>query len=151
MTQEEKILFIKVLAEQSPYGLKVRKANTNRRTVSGVDAVNGVVHFENDTISPFGLDIEHPLTFRQQVKPYLRPMSSMTKEEMRSIPKPFKVQPNGRISSFDIDFALETDIRDIIEITDWLNAHHFDWRGLIGRGLALKADEGLYKKTKKRK
>lgn len=131
MTQEEKILLIKVLAEQSPYGLKVRKANTNRRTVSGVDTINGVVHFENDTISPFGLDIEHPLTFRQQVKPYLRPMSSMTDEE------------DTRRCAFldDIEGGIEDAIPNYI---DWLNAHHFDWRGLIQKGLATEAIEGMY-------
>jgi hypothetical protein len=29
---------------------------------------------------------------------------------------------------------------------DWLNAHHFDYRGLIEKGLALEAPEGMYKK-----
>jgi len=28
---------------------------------------------------------------------------------------------------------------------DWLNAHHFDYRGLIEKGLALEAPEGMYK------
>lgn len=28
---------------------------------------------------------------------------------------------------------------------DWLNAHHFDYRGLITKGLALEAPEGMYK------
>jgi hypothetical protein len=28
---------------------------------------------------------------------------------------------------------------------DWLNAHHFDYRGLIEKGLALKAKDGMYK------
>jgi hypothetical protein len=29
-------------------------------------------------------------------------------------------------------------------IFDWLNAHHFDYRGLIGKGLALEALKGMY-------
>ena len=28
---------------------------------------------------------------------------------------------------------------------DWLNAHHFDYRGLIEKGLALEAPKGMYK------
>jgi len=30
------------------------------------------------------------------------------------------------------------------EVVDWLNAHHFDYRGLIEKGLALEAPEGMY-------
>jgi hypothetical protein len=30
-------------------------------------------------------------------------------------------------------------------ITDWLNAHHFDYRGLIPMGLALEAPKDMYK------
>ena len=30
------------------------------------------------------------------------------------------------------------------EDVDWLNAHHFDYRGLIEKGLALEAPEGMY-------
>ena len=28
---------------------------------------------------------------------------------------------------------------------DWLKVHHFDYRGLIEKGLALEAPEGMYK------
>jgi len=28
---------------------------------------------------------------------------------------------------------------------DWYNAHHFDYRGLIEKGLAIEAPEGMYK------
>jgi hypothetical protein len=27
---------------------------------------------------------------------------------------------------------------------DWLNKHHFDYRGLITKGLALEAPDGMY-------
>ena len=30
------------------------------------------------------------------------------------------------------------------EAYDWLNANHFDYRGLIEKGLALEAKEGMY-------
>ena len=34
--------------------------------------------------------------------------------------------------------------RNTIESIDWLNAHQFDYRGLIEKGLALEAPEGTY-------
>jgi hypothetical protein len=30
-------------------------------------------------------------------------------------------------------------------LVDWLNEHHFDYRGLIEKGLALEAPEDMYK------
>ena len=37
------------------------------------------------------------------------------------------------------------EISEFSEIYDWLNVHHFDYRGLIEKGLALEAPEGMYK------
>ena len=34
---------------------------------------------------------------------------------------------------------------DTIKSIDWLNAHHFDYRGLIEKNLAIEAPEGMYK------
>ena len=81
-----------------------------------------------------------------EVKPYLRSMSSMTKEEEKEY-NSFIVgqQP------FDSDFsAYPTEHKllyefDISSYIDWLNAHHFDYRGLIPMGLALEAPIGMYK------
>lgn len=60
----------------------------------------------------------------EDAKPYLRPMSSMTEEE---------------------ENEYETKIRgSLVSYLDWLNTHHFDYRGLIEKGLALEAPEGMY-------
>lgn len=37
------------------------------------------------------------------------------------------------------------EISEFSEIYDWLNAHHFDYRGLIPMGLALEAPADIYK------
>ena len=80
-------------------------------------------------------------------KPYLRPMSSMTDEEKKEL---------LQISNFDSDIDeiydsfihfIERnliDIADIANFIDWLNAHHFDYRGFIEKGLALEAPKGMY-------
>ena len=58
------------------------------------------------------------------LEPYLRPMSSMSEEEYQEF-------------GYDV-------LRYTPREFDWLNAHHFDYRGLIEKGLALEAPEGMY-------
>ena len=59
-------------------------------------------------------------------KPYLRPMSSMTEEEREK-------------------YESYIEKGYFIDCFDWLNAHHFDYRGLIEKGLALEAPVDMYK------
>lgn len=80
-------------------------------------------------------------------KPYLRLMSSITKEERKELSKILNYE-----FYIDDDFALVAeDDRHRIRLElcegyiDWLNAHHFDFRGLIPMGLAIEAPEGMYK------
>jgi len=61
------------------------------------------------------------------IKPYLRPLSSMTESE-----------------SFRFN-RLEVYEGKIDEIIDFFNSKHLDYRGLIEKGLALEAPEGMYK------
>lgn len=77
-------------------------------------------------------DIE---TDKQAIKPYLRPMSSMTEEERDEVKKHMK-----REQIVNVVFYHATE-----KTYDWYNAHHFDYRGLIEKGLALEAPEGMYK------
>jgi hypothetical protein len=73
----------------------------------------------DDFFDDYGVPIE-------LVKPYLRPMSSMTEEEL-------KEYENAR-----------SDWYDDLKTYDWLDAHHFDYRGLIPMGLALEATKNMY-------
>lgn len=84
-------------------------------------------------------------------KPYLRPMSSMTEDEIKELSKILNYE-----FYIDDDFALAAEddrhrIRlDLCEgYIDWLNSHHFDYRELIEKGLALEAPEDMYKTEKK--
>lgn len=88
------------------------------------------------------------------IKPYLRPMSSMTMEEECEFCRLFEcdsvnamygyinwvVGDSCDYDDFDIEFS------KLAKIIDWLNEHHFDYRGLIEMGLALEAPEGMYNK-----
>jgi len=67
-------------------------------------------------------------------KPYLRPIFSMTKEERNEYDSKRK-----HICDDYNRYCFDT-----VASIDWLNAHHFDYRGLIDKGLALEASEGMY-------
>ena len=95
--------------------------------------------------SPFSSSVG-PCPLIEEVKPYLRPMSSMTEEE------------ENEWLGFNIDPLLEAvgkphaRIEDLMlraksqyNPLDWLNEHHFDYRGLIEKGLALESRKDMYK------
>jgi len=148
MTNEEKQLLLKDLCARLPYGVNVSykdsKGKFCRATVEAVghSAINCNIHdnsYHDDlSVLPFDKDYiyENPKTAEtyvctDEVKPYLRPMSSMTEEE------------DGRRCAFldDIEGGIEEAIPNYI---DWLNKKMFDYRGLIPMGLALEAPEGMY-------
>lgn len=75
----------------------------------------------------------------ENTKVYLRPMSSMTEEEKKEykalcIEKTFTFGTWQKVKWYDTWKSI-----------DWLNAHHFDYRGLIEKGLAIEAPEEMYK------
>ena len=66
-----------------------------------------------------------------EIKPYLFPLSSMTDEEWEDYQKIRMIDwVHGDINGTFINASL---------IIDWLNAHHFDYRDLIDKGLAIDA------------
>ena len=128
MTQQEKSLLLQDLCGRLPYGVKVNIS------ASRPDLYDNFVKSINDaTINSIDLNIEKCRfkefwwdTYIVNVRPYLRPMSSMTEEEKNDL---FQLMGRG------------TDIERI----DFYISHHFDYRGLIKKDLALEAPEGMYK------
>ncbi len=113
MTQEDKELLLKDLSARLPYGVMLR--------IAGHD-VNLTTY---NTWIYFGTTDEA----REYIKPYLRPMSSMTKEEW------------AEYDSLS-EACKESGYYDVI--VDWLNSHHLDYRHLIEKGLALEAPKDMY-------
>ena len=72
----------------------------------------------------FGEDCGISIDDVSKIKPYLFPLSSMTEEE--------KLMYEGLMIGTD-------NISYMLYVIDWLNSHHFDYRGLIERGLAIDA------------
>lgn len=125
MTQEEKQLLLKDLCARIPYDTLVclnpgAYGKPEKCLLCGVDGEKVYLNVDSD---PFRI---------ASVKPYLRPMSSMTEEERQS--EPCVTYLDGYMYYYEA-----------ADYVDWLNAHHFDYSGLIEKGLALEAPEGMYK------
>ena len=134
MTREEIQLLLKDLSARLMYGVMCQVddgvAGLNDGKLVEIDISKELVKFEVDYYWDAYID---------DVKPYLRPMSSMTEEE-RNEYLSIKMQETERVALAEV-YRPEA----ISIIIDWLNAHHFDYRNLIEKGLALKAPKELYK------
>ena len=128
MTQEEKELLLKDLCARLPYGVKILDIPAN--VVGKLFLISTTDTVQYETADDSGIQTLY------NIKPYLRPMSSMTEEEQRTLDSMCNgVEMVSRLSGlkmFDKAF-------------NWLNENHFDYRGLIEKGLAIEAPEGMYK------
>ena len=133
MTQEEKQLLIKDLCARLPYGVKILDVPANvvgdLFLVSTTDTVE--YEPEDETNDDTGSQTLY------NIKPYLRPMLSMTLVERIEL----KAITKGVIQIIGLEDVVVTTDKGF----DYLNAHHFDYRGLIERGLAIEAPEDMYK------
>ena len=131
ITQENKELLLKDLCARLPYNCRVFYEFTDdlSHEIQGYSITlntHYIWQFAND---------------KGIVKPYLRPLSSMTEEERKEYNDIVK-----NIIDF-IDCPKSDDVCFHIILIDWLNKHHFDYRGLIPMGLAIdctKLDIDIY-------
>ena len=135
MTQENKQLLLKDLCARLPYWVKVKVRYYYEYEDGTFKKYNEIKYFDAEILD---LLISGDRSL-DDIKPYLRPMSSMTKEEEQEYRSLCAMQ-------FDELTDANTTIYyfDTIESFDWLNAHHFDYRGLIEKVLAIEAPEGMY-------
>ena len=133
MPQEDKQLLLKDLSARWLYGTIISVTDGNIKYNAYIESVS----YKNIQVSPVSDSNFTAYTFYKisEIKPYLRPISSMTEEEDKEFAL---LQVN--VHRADILYAI-----DCTKVVEWLNKHHFDYRGLIGMGLALEAPEGMYK------
>ena len=121
MTKQEKQLFLIDLSARLPYGVKcnaiLKQIDGSLKSIFGTfKGYNGWVNIGNNLV-----DIN-------TVKPYLRPMSSMTEEEKKEYAK---------LLFADLGGVYE----DYYKAIDYLLKNHFDYRGLIEKKLAISTEE----------
>lgn len=141
MTQEYKDLLFKDLSGRLSCGLKVAYITLPKDMPKEWDMVG---------LPAVGLvDIVVPGDYRfaavpvEEIRPYLRSMSSMTEEEEKEL---MSVCPGYCEFGFHSDiYGNGTYVDEAFLAYDWLDKHHFDYRNLIFLELALEAPEGMYK------
>ena len=155
MTQEKKQLLLKDLCARLPYDVK---GKVYAETTNGEYGMDGELIFFD---SPFDVILDDINTSTEEIhviaignedtvdfiedqqtcgfpytidefKPYLRSMPSMTEEE------------KDDYENYTLHWCDKSEYGYASEIVDYLNQHHFDYRGLIEKGLALETPEGMY-------
>ena len=143
MTQEDKELLLKDLCARLHYDVMVRRYVYT----TPVDSIQSVELLDLGWL-------EELYAEEAEFKPYLFPLSSMTEEQKQE----FLSVAGYEIREEDCGRHTETYYYDMVghehnfypncDAIDWLNAHHFDYRGLIEKGLALDATEKMVYKFK---
>ena len=121
MRQEDKNLLIQDLCARLPYGVKVKTNNIN---ILLLGTHTRVGEYVTDVIEP--------------CKPYLFPLSSMTEEQKEE----YNSVCNKDLDALSEAVCNRTYVKTRIAMPlyygiDWLIANHFDYRGLIPKGLAI--------------
>ena len=129
MKPEDKELLLKDLCARLPYGVKVDRLGKTF-TLASVFPNRGVVFLDDGDSTEYEFFVDEA-----PIKPYLRPMSSMTEEEIiefNNIPS----TKNYTIIENDLPWAVAH-----YKQIDWLNKKMFDFRGLIPKDIALSTEE----------
>ena len=139
MTEQDKQLLLIDLCGRLPYRVVINMDGQFDNIPSAIDVISGEVwDTMHENAYPIG---------QYEIKPYLRPMSSMTKEERKELGTTMSII--AKSASGNIHLICTT-----TDGFDWLNAHHFDYRKtkegktMIEAGLALEALEGMYNQNK---
>ena len=155
MTQEDKELLLKDLCARIPYEVVGKceldaSYDTSFDTIFQTHKFDAVVYgFKADSLFVYPLieDRDEQEFANEEVangidildfKPYLFPMSSMTEEQKKEYNRLQNFVP---IYYYGFDIMVDKELYDNWESIDYLNAHHFDYRGLIEKGLAIDATE----------
>ena len=140
MNQEDKELLLKDLSARLSYGVKVETGGIGK-TVESItikpDYIEIVIkgtyafsHFIYKNTEEWDKDND-----LSRCKPYLRPMESMTEEEHTDF---FNYHYNIGLEEIKKsgNYLKAAYLSDSAKF-DWLNKHHFDYRYLIEKGLAI--------------
>ena len=136
MTQKDKNLLLQDLCARLPYGVKF-----NFKYGEFSSEVMRAIYLQDYMI----ISSKENSCEINDIKPYLFPLSSMTEEQKEEISKKYHLHTfyglleitNHSEGYWDDDSSCH--LQDYLWLIDWLNKNHFDYRGLIEKGLAIDA------------
>jgi hypothetical protein len=127
MEQEDKKLLLKYLCMALPYKVKVCLYEKETCILTGVDGYEVYLDVNSDS-------------FRiESIKPFLRPMSSMTEEEKEEFDGFCVIDEFAWKGNSEIGYKNQAIIMS--DAIEWLLKKHFDIFDLIPKGLAIKVTE----------
>lgn len=142
MTNEQKDLLFKDLCARLPYNVKCLYRNAEDEIKVG--KLN-TIQYDEERIVIDTTSLDHKGSDVVGVFPYLYPLSSMTEEQEKEFSDLYY---RYHESAFIFNERYSYDrysIKDIgfypYYLQDWFNANHFDYRGLIDKGLAIDATD----------
>lgn len=149
MTESDRRLLIVDLSARLPYKPKVQfnlkygdnghKEGLYPAMISSIDPSGWIeVDYEDgNSVREWSCTVE-------DIKPYLRPISDITDDEKRELNSIANEFGDEWFKSEDPDGKWAATFWECYETIDFLNSIHVDYRGLIDKGLALKAVKGMY-------
>ena len=125
MTQEEEDLILKDLCARLPYEVKVQYEDG----IFTIDYISGMYEeIKLNTPDRYTINIS-------KVEPYLFPLSSMTEEQKKEY---YNLCFEEERKEWEFgEWITRVYYHNTTESIDWLNENHFDYRGLILKGLAI--------------
>jgi len=161
MTKQNKQLLLQDLCARLPYGIVINTGDKDLKLDRQHQGI-GILYPEDcsDEFNERNNNASFYITisgcyYGEDIKPYLRPLSSITEEERKDLlvtivgnegSKYFRVLQDGSIDNTDATIQdlnkfnmhwISFDKDTVTLYLDWLNAHYFDYRGLIPKGLAI--------------
>lgn len=134
MEQKDKELLLKYLCMALPYDLQVKTEGDDEPYTLLAVYPNKDIALILTGVNMDGVYITSKVKI-DTIKPFIRPLSSMTKEEEKEFNEQiYNAKPYSDGKSYNVYEVIGLDI-------NYLNAHHFDYFGLIEKGCAIKVTE----------
>jgi hypothetical protein len=156
MNNEDIKLLLMDLSARLTYGVKIQKINEPESAyrLYSINTNTGELKFttfEGNSLS-MGDGGYLARVGKLRFKPYLRSLSSMTEEEAKVLGTLHDIKDilSVKVTNEYIDYIVDDgfsstfittlwcdELISSVECLDWLNSKHFDYRGLILKGLAI--------------